>query len=488
MVVNSISFLLFFVVVFTVYYFHLIKNNVRYQNFWLLIISYFFYGYTDLKMLPILLGATIIFYLIGIWLKSAIDNNKKKSASRITTLGVCLAIGVLFYFKYFNFFADSIRDLLNAIGLHVSWATLNILLPIGVSFFTFKFISYVIEIHRERIEPCKNFMDFAAYIAFFPTILSGPIDRPGTFLPQLGNSRSFNKDLAMDGFRQILWGMFTKMCIADILATNTDMIWDSTEEQSGSTLLLAAILYPIQMYADFDGYSNMAIGTGKILGFHITRNFNHPFLARNIAEYWRNWHISLTGWLTDYVFSPLNIAFRDYQNWGISLAIIINFVIIGFWHGASWSFGLFGLYHGLLYLPLIFSGSFGKNKKLRPNSYGLPKLSDFYKMIITFILVSVGLILFRANTIADAMAYIDHIFSLSLFSVPMASTGKSTWIFILILLSLEWYQRDKEHPLQIKPTSLANKKWLPYLLDFIIILTIVFYGNFEGNQFIYFQF
>ena len=242
------------------------------------------------------------------------------------------------------------------------------------------------------------------------------------------------------------------------------------------------------MYADFDGYSNMAIGTGKILGFRITRNFNHPFLARNIAEYWRKWHISLTGWLTDYVFSPLNIAFRNYNKYGIALAIIINFIIIGFWHGASWSFGLFGLYHGLLYLPLIFSGSFGKNKKLRPNSYGLPQLSDLCKMITTFILVSLGLILFRADNIADAMAFAGQLFSFSLLSAPVITAGKSTLLFITIILALEWYQRDKEHPLQMKPSFLANKKWLPYAIDFIIIAAIIFYGNFEGSQFIYFQF
>lgn len=488
MVVNSISFLLFFVVVFIIYYFPYIKKHVSYQNLWLLIASYFFYGYTDLKMLPILLGSTIVFYLIGKWLKNAINKKDKKLASHITSFGVCLGVGVLLYFKYFNFFADSFQSLLNAIGLHVSWSTLNIILPIGVSFFTFKFLSYVIEIHRERIEPCKNFLDFASYIAFFPTILSGPIDRPGTFLPQLDKSRSFNYDLAMDGFRQILWGLFTKMCIADILSSGTDMIWNNTEEYSGSTLLLIVLLYPIQMYADFDGYSNMAIGTGKILGFRITRNFNHPFLARNIAEYWRKWHISLTGWLTDYVFSPLNIAFRNYNKYGIALAIIINFIIIGFWHGASWSFGLFGLYHGLLYLPLIFSGSFGKNKKLRPNSYGLPQLSDLCKMITTFILVSLGLILFRADNIADAMAFAGQLFSFSLLSAPVITAGKSTLLFITIILALEWYQRDKEHPLQMKPSFLANKKWLPYAIDFIIIAAIIFYGNFEGSQFIYFQF
>jgi D-alanyl-lipoteichoic acid acyltransferase DltB (MBOAT superfamily) len=488
MVVNSIIFLLFFILVFTIYYFPYIRRNVRYQNIWLLIASIFFYGYTDLKVLPILLGSIIVFFFIGKWLKSALIKNNKKLASRITTIGVCIGIGVLLYFKYFNFFADSIIVLLNAIGFHISWSTLNIILPIGVSFFTFKFISYIIEIHRERIDPCKNILDFSVYISFFPTILSGPIDRPGSFLPQLSNNRLFNYDLAMDGFRQIIWGLFTKMCIADILATNTDLIWNNIEVQNGSTLLLIALLYPIQIYADFDGYSNMAIGTGKILGFHITRNFDHPFLARNIAEYWRRWHISLTGWLTDYVFSPLNIAFRNYQNYGIALAIIINFIIIGFWHGASWSFGLFGLYHGLLYIPLIFSGSFGKNKRIKPNSYGLPKLSDLSKMILTFILVSLGLILFRANSISNAYEYISLILSQSLFEMPVITTGKSTYFIIILLFVLEWYQREKEHPLQIKTTITTNKKWLPYVLDFIIIAIIVFYGNFEGNQFIYFQF
>ncbi len=488
MVVNSISFLLFFIVVFAVYYAPPVAKNVRHQNLWILLASYFLYGYTDLKTLPILITATIAFYLIGKWLKSAMDRGNHQQASRITTFGVCLGIGVLLYFKYFNFFAESVKDLMNAIGFHVSGLALKIILPIGVSFFTFKFISYIIEIHRERIEPCRNFIDFAAYIAFFPTIFSGPIDRPGTFFPQLDRNRLFSYDLAMDGFRQILWGMFTKMCIADILSASIDMVWNNIETQNGSTILIATLLYPIQMYADFDGYSNMAIGTGKILGFHITRNFNHPFLARNIAEYWRNWHISLTSWLTDYVFSPLNIALRNYQNYGIALAIVINFVLIGFWHGASWSFGLFGLYHGLLYLPLIFSGSFGKNKKIRPNSYGLPKLSDFSRMVTTFILVAFGLIMFRADTVKDAMLYIGHLFSVSLLSAPVYPIGISTIVIIFVLFAMEWYQRDKEFPLQMKPTFLANKKWLPYVLDLIIIAIIVFYGNFEGSQFIYFQF
>jgi D-alanyl-lipoteichoic acid acyltransferase DltB (MBOAT superfamily) len=486
MVVNSISFLLFFIVVFVVYYATPIAKNVRYQNFWVLLTSYFLYGYTDLKTLPILITATIAFYLIGKWLKNAIDNDNHKLASCITTIGVCLGVGVLLYFKYFNFFAESVKDLLNAVGFHVSWSALHIILPLGVSFFTFKFISYIIEIHLKKIEPSRNFIDFAAYIAFFPTIFSGPIDRPGTFLPQLDRSRQFSYDLAMDGFRQILWGMFTKMCIADILSGSIDMVWNNLEAQNGSTILLATIFYPIQLYADFDGYSNMAIGTGKILGFHITRNFNHPFLARNIAEYWRCWHISLMTWLRDYIYFPLGGSrcskLKNIRN------IYIVWAVSGLWHGANWTFVIWGLYHGTLmalYKLLHFNT---KNKDILVAGRWFPSFKDFCKMIVTSILVFIGWIIFRADTLEKAMTFMGHMFSLSLFSAPSYPIGISTLAIIFVLLALEWYQRDKEYPLQMKPTFLAKKKWLPYVLDFIIIAVIVFYGNFEGSQFIYFQF
>ena len=488
MVVNSLNFLLFFVVVFVVYYLPISRKSHKFQNIWLFLASYFFYGFADWQMIPLLLGATIVFYGIGLWLKSEMEKGHVKYASNITTLGVVLGIGVLLYFKYLNFFADSFAQLLKAIGFNVSWSTLNIVLPIGVSFFTFKLISYIIEVHREHIQPSKDFIEFGTYIAFFPTILSGPIDRPNKFIPQLRNNRNLDNNLATDGFRQILWGMFTKMCIADNLATATDTVWADFSSHSASTLLMIAIVYPIQMYADFDGYSNMAIGVGKILGIHVTRNFNHPFLARNIAEYWRNWHISLTGWLTDYVFSPLNIAFRNLENLGIIISVIINFILIGLWHGANWTFALFGLYHGILYIPLILSGAFGKKKKIKPGFKGLPKINDLSKMILTSILVSFGLILFRAENVGDALLYINGILSSSLLSLPMILIGKITILLIILLLVLEWCQREKEHPLQINPTILENKKWLPYVLDYIVIVAIVMFGNFDSNQFIYFQF
>ena len=483
MVVNSINFLIFFVVVFTVYYLPICGKTPRFQNLWLLLTSYFFYGFADWKMVPLLLGATLVFFCIGLWLKSEMEKGHVKNASNITTLGVILGVSVLLYFKYLNFFAESFAQLLGAIGLTVSWTTLNIVLPIGVSFFTFKLISYVIEIHREHIEPCINFIDFGTYIAFFPTLLSGPIDRPNSFLPQLGGARSFKYDLAVDGCRQILWGMFTKMCIADNLAKATDSVWATYSEQSGATLLIAALLYFIQMYADFDGYSNMAIGVGKVLGFSITRNFNHPLLARNIAEYWQKWHISLTSWITDYIFMPLNIAFRDKGNMGVVLACIINLIVIGLWHGANWTFLLFGLYHGLLFLPLILSGSFGKNKRLKSNSKGLPRLYDFIMMALTFCFVSLGLIIFRAPSIMAALKFFSGIISNSLFCIPSIALSKEIFVLILIFLSSEWIFREKEFSLQGLKMSIISRWTLYFLLVFLIL-----YLKGEQTPFIYTQF
>ncbi|MBE6259915.1 MAG: MBOAT family protein [Prevotella sp.] len=495
MVVNSFNFLLFFVVVFVIYYIPVIRNNPKLQNTWIFLASYFFYGFADWKMIPLLLGATIVFYGIGIWLKAEMDKGHAKNASHITTLGAVLGVGILLYFKYLNFFAESFAVFINAIGLKVSWTTLNIVLPIGVSFFTFKLISYVIEVHREHIQPSRDFIEFGTYVAFFPTILSGPIDRPNVFIPQIAVSRVFNYELAVDGCRQILWGMFTKMCIADNLASITDSVWANIDQFSSSTLLWVVILYPIQMYADFDGYSNMAIGVGKVLGINITRNFNHPFLARNIAEYWRNWHISLTGWLTDYVFSPLSIAFRNWGNLGIILAIVINFLLIGLWHGSNWTFALFGLYHGLLYIPLILSGSFGKKKKLKSGKYGLPQGRDVLKMLMTFILVSLGLIIFKSSSVSDASSYIYRLFDTTVFDLSkgyseLFSLGIHIYVllFVLLLIITEWTCRKHQYNLEITSgTILSKSKFLRWAL-YISLLVVTFLCKGVEAKFIYFQF
>ena len=486
MLFNSLPFFVFFIIVFVVYYLPPVRKSVKLQNWWILLVSYFFYGYADVRMIPLLFLATLVFYGIGIWLKNEIKAGNAKAASWITTLGVCVGIGVLVYFKYLGFLADSMAALLNSFGLTVSWSSLHIVMPIGVSFFTFKLVSYVIEIHREHIEPCRDIMKFGTFVAFFPTILSGPIDRPNSFLPQLDKKHDFDESLAFDGIRQFIWGLFTKLCVADTLAYLTDNAWLNIGNAGSSTLIIAAIIYPLQMYADFDGYSNMAIGVAKILGFKVTRNFNHPFIARNVAEYWRRWHMSLTGWLTDYVFVPLNVKFRNMALWGTCLAAIINLVLVGFWHGANWTYGLFGLYHGLLFVPLILSGGFGKNKKLKATVAGLPYRKDVIKMIGTYLLVAVGLVIFRAPSVREAFEYFADIFTSSIISMPQY-IGIKVILAILLALGiwvLEWIQRDKEYSWCMNNLTMRQH----FIIDMGLVLVILFLGSYGSNQFIYFQF
>lgn len=453
----------------------------------LLLASYIFYGIADWKMIPLLLSVTIIFYFLG----TAIQINKKnaRKSSLLTTLGILLGIFLLLYFKYLNFFIESFIQLFNAIGIKANWTSLNIILPIGLSFFTFRLISYLIEINRGKMEATKDFIAFATYIAFFPTILSGPIDRPNNFLPQLQSKRKFNFDLAMDGSRQILWGIFKKLVIADNIYMVVNEIWEFQSTFSSSTLVLGAVLYSIQLYADFSGYSDIAIGVGKILGFRITKNFNYPFFAKNIAEFWRSWHISLTSWMTDYIFMPLNIKFRNFGNWGAVISIIITFVIIGLWHGANWTFVVFGLFHGLLYIPLMFSGAFFKNKKLKITKEGLPVISDFFKMLLTFSLVTLSLILIKADNISKAYQYFHSLFSPTLFSIPKVIGYTNvvmllSIIFVIIMFIYEWKNREKEYGLEI-----GNKKIGWQYFHYIFILSLIyFFGSADTSSFIYFQF
>lgn len=498
MVVNSIPFLVFFVIVFIVYYLPFIKKYPKIQNLWLFITSYYFYAYVDWKMVALLLGTTIVFFFIGKWIGRSIDREHWKKASGITALGVVLGVGILFYFKYLGFFVEQAGVFLSNIGFKVSYNALNIIMPLGVSFFTFKLISYVIEIHREKISPSTDFIEFGVYIAFFATILSGPIDRANTFIPQLRRPRTFDAPLAEDGCRQILWGMFTKMCVADVLAPINDGIWDHIHEFSPSTLIIGLLLYPVQLYADFDGYSNMAIGVGKLLGLRIQKNFNNPFLARNTAEYWRRWHISLTTWLSDYVFSPLNIKFRELGKLGICLAAIINLILVGFWHGANWTYGVFGLYHGLLFIPLIYSGAFMRSPKLKANKYNLPYFKEFLMMCGTYCLVTIGLLIFRAPDITMVGDYISAIFNDGLLNIqnPLVELRNNdffmfnmrTLAFIPLIFIVEWFTRNNEYGLQIKKESLLSRRpVVRFGLYYVITLSIVIFGG-EATQFVYFQF
>lgn len=486
MVVNSINFLIFFIIVFVVYYFFL-SGKAKSQNAWLLLSSYFFYGFSEWKMIPLLFISTLVFYIIGIAIGKFNETNEKK-ASVLTTVGTLFGVGILLYFKYLNFFVDSFSSFFNAIGLHTNWSTFHILMPLGISFFTFKLISYLIEVHRKHIEPCTDLISFATYISFFPTILSGPIDRPKSFLSQLQRGRTFDYLLASDGCRQILWGAFKKMVIADNIAEPINEIWGGIDNTSGLTLIIAAFLYAIQMYVDFSGYSDMAIGVGKLLGLRIAINFNYPFFALNVADYWRRWHMSLTSWLTDYIFMPLNIKFRNIGQWGIFFAAIINMVTVGMWHGANWTFALFGLYHGLLFVPLILSGTFQKKSKMKLSGY-FPSWGDVVRMIGTFCLISLGLVFFRADSVSQAFLYITSIGDLSnpffTLSMPLAFLAKMFCVLVVLFL-IEWFSfvEKKEYGLLFIQ---RYNDWIRYLFYIVLCLVILFFNG-DAKDFIYVQF
>ena len=482
MLFNSLPFVLFFVVVFFVYWIPL-KHTTRGQNVFLLAASWFFYGYADWRMLLLLLTATAVFYFLGKGIGTA---RSEKQSYWLTFFGVALGVGTLLYFKYFNFFIESLSAMLEAFGLHSNLHTFNILIPLGISFFTFRLLSYVIDIYRGKSKPTDDFVAFATYISFFPCILSGPIDRP-QFIKQLQTTRTFNYDMAIDGCRQFLWGMFKKMVVADNCATYVDQVWESVGTQSGSTLALSAILYLFQIYADFSGYSDMAIGVGKLLGLRIADNFKYPLFSLNIADYWRRWHITLTQWLTDYVFMPLNVRFRDMGKAGMILSIVITFVLIGLWHGANWTFAVFGLYHGLLYVPLILTGAFFKKTKMKTNRLGLPVMKDFGRIVLTMMLVVIGLIVFRAESIGQAWGYICGICNKSLFSVPWL-IYKIYYIpqllFISIMIITEWVQRNEEFALDLKA---VKYKWLRYCIYAALLVMIIWVGG-QAETYIYFQF
>ena len=485
MIFNSIPFVIFFIIVFSLYYF-VLKDKTKPQNVLLLVASYIFYAWANWRILPLLAVTTLIFYGLGIAVFEAKTDRRK---SLFTTLGVIFGIGTLLYFKYFNFFISSFKDLFESFGLHTNLHTFNILVPIGISFYTFRLLSYIIDIQRGKIEPARDIIVFATYVAFFPCLLAGPIDRPATLIPQLQNKREFDYSLAVNGLKQILWGLFKKVVVADNCAEIVNHIFNRYDVLPANYLAFGAVLFSFQLYADFSGYSDMAIGVSKLLGFHVTKNFEYPFFAQNIAEYWRKWHISLTSWLTDYVFMPLNIKWRDWGKWGMILAIIVNFVLCGLWHGANWTFMVWGFYHGVLFIPLILSGAMFKKNKITTNRLGLPTPIVFGKMLLTFCLITLGGIIFRSDNISIAFHYIVDIFSTSIFRLVYIENLINLWnlvpaiLSIILLLLIEWKNRTKDFGLDF---SLKSNffRWAFYI---VLILIIIEMGG-AKQDFIYYQF
>lgn len=479
MAINTLSFLLFFVVVFILYYLPIrLKKDGLWQNIVLLVSSYFFFGYADWRMLPLLIGITLVYYFIGVGLEKKLDT---KAGDWLLTLAVVLGIGVLGYFKYLNFCILAFSDLLQAIGFNVSLHTLKIIMPIGISFFIFRLLSYSIEIHRGMMNASRDFIAFASYVAFFPSMLSGPIDRPDKMLPQLAKNKTFDSVTATTGMRQILWGMFKKMAVADTLAVFVDanLAADQISSVNSLTMILVIFAYTFQIYADFSGYSDMAIGVGKLLNIKMAVNFKYPLFALNIQDFWNRWHISLTSWMQDYVFLPLSFAFRGWRKWGTFLAIIINFVIVGVWHGAGWNYAIYGLYHGCLFIPLILSGGVTSNTTIRTNKIGLPVFADWCKMLLTFLCVSFGMMIFRSATLAS-------------FGEIIAQVGRNWsgtidfgsgigWLLVISMMVVEWLQRNREFGLEISGIKSRTIRWCIYL----VVLLFIFYLGGGEQHFIY---
>lgn len=488
MVVNSLAFLWFFLFVMVVYY--LCQTKKVAQNVFLLGCSYWFYSQVDIWMAGLLVVMTIVFWLLGKGIYHYMEQEDERKASLLTTIGVIIGIGALFYFKYLNFFADSVATFATFLGFHMSWTTLHLVVPIGLSFFTFKLMSYVLDIHHGKVLPdngLNGFICFANYIAFFPTILSGPIDRPKPFLTQANVARLFNPDQLMTGFRRVLWGMFLKMCIADRLDIYISAIWNNYEHHSAISILFASLLYPLQLYADFGGYSEMAIGVALMLGFKVAENFKRPFFVLDIASYWSRWHMSLTSWLTDYVFLPLNIKYRDWGIYGTIFAIMLNMTFIGLWHGANWTFLLFGIYHGLWYIPLMVSGSFLKKRKIKVNAYGWPKQQYVWKMIGIYFIITFGLMLFHSATIGEFWHICERMtthWQGGLFTDMSTMVNAAICLIALIYVDIqeEWFPKF-QLPL---PQKFNHWRW--ELTVSVEIVAILLFGVFDNNQFIYFQF
>ncbi len=478
MLFNSIEFAIFLPIIFVIYW--LLSKNVKNQNTFLLAASYFFYGWWDWRYLSLVLFCSITNYAAGLLMMKT-DRQKQR---KLILIACCLvSFGVLGVFKYYDFFVNSFVDAFSLFGVKLQAHTLHLILPVGISFYTFHTLSYTIDVYRRNIEPTKDVVSFFLFVSIFPLAMAGPIERATNLLPQIFKRRTFDYSQATDGLRQILWGLFKKVVIADNCATYVNHVFDNFQDQSGSTLLLGAVLFAIQIYGDFSGYSDMALGIGKLLGFKFLRNFNYPYFSRDIAEFWRRWHISLTTWFRDYVYIPLGGS--RVSKLKIVRNTFIIYLISGFWHGANWTFIVWGLFHAILFIPLILSGKNRKYTNAVAEGKLLPSLKEFFQMGITFLLVVIGWIFFRAPSVEFAFAYIHGMLSTSIFTIPLLLNIKLLFPFILVLFLAEWFQRTREHALCFdNVVKYQVVRWIIYMLLILIII------NFGGKQetFIYFQF
>ncbi len=479
MLFNSYEFLVFLPIVFCLYWF-VFNRSLLWQNLFLLLASYFFYSWWSWKFLGLLVLSTFLDYVYGFYVTSS----KKRKAKLFLWLSVINNLGILAVFKYYNFFAIQFEAGLDILGIHTNPILLNIALPIGISFYTFHGMSYIFDIYRGKQKPVSNFIDYAVFVSFFPLLVAGPIERANHLLPQVQRRRTFNYSQAIEGCRLMLWGMFKKVVIADSIAGNVGDIFNTYNDLDAVTLITGAIGFSFQIYGDFSGYSDIAIGTAKLLGFEPFSNFKFPYFSRDIAEFWRRWHVSLSSWFRDYLYIPLGGSrqgkFKAVRN------IFIIFLLSGFWHGASWNFIVWGFIHACCFLPLLLLNRNRKHvSEIVASHRKLPNLKELWQMASTFTIVTIAWIFFRAPTIGVSLSYIKQIlFSViihpgQLFQLP--SKGKSVFLYIIPFVLMDWYFRHDERNLSFKNSFYKNS-------FYIIIGLLVFFFFGKKSSFIYFQF
>jgi len=478
MLFNSIDFAIFLPIVFILYWF-ITNKNLKLQNLLIVLASYLFYGWWDWRFLSLILFSTIVDFLVGLMLSKEENETKRKA---LLWTSILVNLGFLGFFKYYNFFIENFTTAFSFFGNEIQPNSLNIILPVGISFYTFQTLSYSIDVYRKKLEPTKDFIAFSAFVSFFPQLVAGPIERATNLLPQFYKKRTFEYSKAADGMRQILWGLFKKIVIADNCAEYANIIFNNSSDYSGSTLVLGAIFFTFQIYGDFSGYSDIAIGTSRLFGFNLKQNFAFPYFSRDIAEFWRRWHISLSTWFRDYLYIPLGGSRGS--KWMNIRNIFIIFIVSGFWHGANWTFIVWGGLNALYFLPLLV---FKKNRQhldiVAKGKY-LPTFKEFFQILITFGLTVFAWIFFRAENIGHAFSYISEIFSSSIFSIP-GFKNYTTLFLILIFIIIEWIGREQEYA--IARLSLLKHQVIRYAFYYAIIFIIFWFGG-KQQEFIYFQF
>ncbi len=478
MLFNSIEFVLFLPISFLLYWF-VVNRSLKIQNFFLLSISYLFYGWWDYRFLSLIAFSSTIDYLVG---KRLATSKKPQHRKLLLLTSICVNLGFLGFFKYYNFFLESFVDTFTFFGHAMSADRLNIILPVGISFYTFQTLSYSIDVYKRKLEPANDIIAFFAFVSFFPQLVAGPIERATNLLPQFYKKRSFELSSAIDGMRQILWGLLKKIVIADNCALYANEIFENYETYSSGSLMLGAVFFSLQIYCDFSGYSDIAIGTSRLFGFSLMKNFAFPYFSRNVSEFWRRWHISLSTWFRDYLYIPLGGSQVTSKSLLIRNIFAI-FIVSGFWHGANWTFIIWGALNAFYILPTILSK---KQRTAQTTIVGenklLPSLKESLQLFTTYILTCIAWIFFRAESVSVALEYIVNIINQK-NSHSINISGYIASIIALFLI-VEWLQRTKEHALDISFISSRALRWTCYFL----ILNIIYIFSAPQQSFIYFQF